>query len=80
MYLLTRLTGELMQLTSDKRATQYLGDGTEANTGRAGQLLRKVLEMKDDPENNVQVVKLDPKLFRSKTGLNDLPNTKLVGF
>jgi hypothetical protein len=79
MYLLARLTGELMQLTSDRRAVDYLGDGTDQRPGRAAQLLRHVLEMKDDPENNVNTVKLDEKLFRNKK-ISDLPNTKLVGF
>jgi len=81
MYLLTRLTGELMLLTDDKRATIYLGDGTEQNRGRAGNLLEKVLLMKDDPENLVQTVKLDNKLFRKAKGnANALPNTKTIGF
>ena len=80
-YLLQRLTGELMALTNDNRASDYLGDGTEQKPGRARQTLKKILEMKDDPENLVQTVKLDNKLFRQARGTNSqLPNTKLVGF
>jgi len=79
MYLLTRLTGELMQLTSDRRAVEYLGDGTDQRPGRAARLLKNVLEMKDDPENDVQKVKLDERMFRN-VKVSDLPNTKLVGF
>jgi len=80
MYLKTRLAGELMQVTNDDRAMSYLGDGTDQNPGRAGRILKKVLQMKDDPENVVMTVKLDRRNFRNRRAGNELPNTKLIGW
>lgn len=73
-YLLTRLAGQLMQLTNDDRYKEYLGDGAFGAEG----ILRKYLELKDDPEGRVDTVKLDRRRFGPS--FNGLKNTKLVGW
>ena len=73
-YLLTRLAGQLMQLTNDDRYKEYLGDGPFGSEG----ILRKYLEMKDDPEGRVNTVKMDRRIFGSS--FNNLPSTKIVGW
>ena len=73
-YLLTRLAGQLMQLTNDDRYKEYLGDGAFGSEG----ILRKYLELKDDPEGRVNTVKLDRRRFGPS--FSNLRNTKLVGW
>ena len=73
-YLITRLAGQLMQLTNDDRYKEYLGDGAFGSEG----ILRKYLELKDDPEGRVDTVKLDRRRFGP--AFNGLRNTKLVGW
>jgi len=73
-YLLTRLAGQLMQLTNDDRYISYLGDSPSGAEG----ILRKYLELKDDPEGRVNTVQLDRRRF-GPSRLN-LPNTKIVGW
>lgn len=73
-YLLTRLAGQLMQLTNDDRYKEYLGDGAYGAEG----ILRKYLELKDDPEGRVNTVQLDRRRFGGS--FRNLPNTKVVGF
>jgi hypothetical protein len=73
-YLITRLAGELMKLTNDDRATAYLGDGGQGAEG----ILRKYLELKDDPEGRAKRVQLDRRFFGNR--FNRLPNTKLIGW
>jgi hypothetical protein len=77
-YLVTRLAGEMMQITGDDRAKDFLGDNEDAAPLGAGVLLRKYLKMKDDPEGKTNTVKLDRRLFG--TNFSRLPNTKLVGW
>lgn len=69
-YLRTRLTAELMRLTDDDRAGSMLAESEE--------ILRKYLEMKDDSEDRVKGVRLDPQRFGK--GMNRLKNTKIVGW
>lgn len=73
-YLITRLAGELMKLTNDDRAIAYLSDGAQGAEG----ILRKYLNMKDDPEGRAKRVQLDRRFFGNR--FNRLPNTKLVGW
>ena len=73
-YLLTRLAGQLMQLTNDDRYKEYLGDGAFGAEG----ILRKYLELKDDPEYSVKTVSLDRRRFGPS--FNNLKNTKFVGW
>lgn len=73
-YLLTRLAGQLMQLTNDDRYKEYLGDGAYGAEG----ILRKYLELKDDPEGRVNTVQLDRRRFGGS--YRNLPNTKIVGW
>lgn len=73
-YLITRLAGELMKVTNDDRAKEFLGDTPEGAEG----ILRKFLKMKDDPEGSVDTVKLDRRRFGRS--FYNLPNTKIVGW
>lgn len=77
-YLITRLAGELMQLTGDDRVEKFLGDDPDTAPLGAGTLLRRYLQMKDDPEGKTNTVKLDRRLFG--TSFSRLPNSKIVGW
>lgn len=77
-YLITRLAGELMRITNDDRAPLFLGDSDEQGVMGAGAILRKYLQMKDDPETAVNTVGLDRRRFGRS--FYNLPNTKLVGW
>ena len=77
-YLRRRLGGELMSLTDDERAPDFLSDMEEAHPNGAGVMLRKYLKMKDDNENRVQTVKLDRRRFGQNW--TTLPNTKTIGW
>lgn len=76
-YLIKRLAGEMMMLTNDDRATAFLSD--KDGSGGAGEMLRKYLLLKDDPEGYARQVKLDPNNFNNPDW-NSLSNTKLVGW
>lgn len=73
-YLKTRLAGELMQLTGDDRAAEWLG---ESPTGAQG-ILNRFLKNKDDNSNRAMQIKLDRRSFGRP--YNNLPNTKTVGW
>jgi hypothetical protein len=75
-YLYTRIAGELMKITNDDRMNGFLSD--QQGSGGAGELLRKYLVMKDDPETAPKNVKLDPRMF--KPSLATLRNTKTIGW
>lgn len=79
LYLLTRLSGEMMQLTDDDRAEKFLTDDAKMNPQGAGVLLRRYLTMKDDPEGRAKVVEMDGRRFGGNTW-NNLPNTKTIGW
>lgn len=68
-YLVTRLAGELMRLSDDTRQKAFADE--------AENMLRKYLQMKDDPEGYAQQVKLDRMSFRSYA---NLPATKATVF
>lgn len=78
-FLIRRLAGELMMLTGDDRAAQFLGDDEDTTPLGAGVLMRKYLQMKDNPSGQVKTVSLDRKSFGGSSFRN-LPNTKQVGF
>jgi hypothetical protein len=78
-YLVTRLTGEVMQLTDDTRAAEFLTDDPQQNPQGAGVLLRRYLKMKDDPEGRAKVVELDRRRFGTAMW-ERLPNTKNIGW
>ncbi|MDE2040732.1 MAG: hypothetical protein KGO96_12220 [Elusimicrobia bacterium] len=69
-YLKTRLAGEMMQITDDTRADNFLA--------RAEAILNGYLKMKDDASDRTATVKLDRRRFTP--GWAKLPNTKLLGF
>lgn len=73
-YLRTRLTGELMAITDDVRAPEYLGDGPIGAQG----ILNRYLKLKDDHQNRSQSVKLDRRRFSGD--FNKLRNTKTIGW
>ena len=76
-YLIRRVAGEVMLLTDDDRASQFLGDNDEATPQGAGTLLRKYLTLQDDPEGRVKRVQYDRRFFK---GPSILKNTKIVGW
>lgn len=78
-YLVTRLTGEMMQIADDDRAEKFLTDDGHINPQGAGVLLRRYLTMKDDPEGRAKVVEMDGRKFGGNTW-NNLPNTKTIGW
>lgn len=78
-YLIRRTAGELMLLTGDDRAQQFLGSDDNSTPLGAGVLLRNYLKMKDNPSGQVKTVTLDRKRFGASS-FNNLPNTKQVGW
>lgn len=78
-YLITRLTGEMFQTADDERAAAFLTDKEEINPQGAGVLLRRYLNLKDDPEGRVKTVALDERRF-ARTRWSALPNTKNIGW
>lgn len=76
-YLVTRLAGELMKLTNDKRLLTFLGD--DNTEGSAANILKKYLEKKDDRGGKVYTVKKDRRTFRTGT-IDRVPNTKTMGW
>jgi hypothetical protein len=78
-YLLTRLTGEMMQIADDERAADFLTDDPQRNPQGAGVILRRFLNMKDDPEGRAKTVELDGRRFGGDAW-SKLPNTKTIGW
>ena len=79
-YLITRLTGEMMALADDVRAADFLTDDEKQNPQGAGVLLRRYLNMKDDPEGRSKTVELDQRRFSCQAMWSKLPNTKSIGW
>lgn len=79
-YLHTRVAGELMKLTSDSRASAFIGDVDPGKdtAGSASSILRGYLKLKDDNDNRAKRVKLDNRRFGRP--FPALPNTKTVGW
>lgn len=75
-YLITRVAGEVMKITNDDRWQAFLSDAEDS--GGAGDVLRKYLKMKDDPETAVNTVKLDRRLFGAS--MDRLRDTKQIGW
>lgn len=75
-YLMTRLAGELMKISGDQRAGQFLGDndGSDGAIEGCQNILRKYLDMKDDADNDVKTVMLDRRRFA--TAYAALPDSK----
>ena len=73
-YLRTRLTGELLAITDDDRADDFLGDGPRG----AQTLIKRYLPMKDDHQNRSTNVSLDRRRFSGD--FNKLRNTKTIGW
>jgi hypothetical protein len=80
-YLHTRLAGELMQISDDTRAAQFLSDTDPAMNGGfpgAGWLLKLYLKSQDDRRQLARSIQLDPQLFRTRTGRNLRPSKQTV--
>ena len=83
LYLLRRVTGEMMLLTNDDRAEKFLGSGStqEADGSEflgAAAILDRYLKNKDDAQV-VHTVTLDGRLFRMRNW-DRLGNTKTIGW
>lgn len=78
-YLINRLAGEMMGISDDERAGAFLTDKEETNPQGAGVLLRKFLNLKDDPEGRAKVVTLDRRRF-GISRWDRLPSTKTIGW
>lgn len=75
-YLYTKVAGELMKVTNDDRWQQFLSDAD--GSGGAGDLLRKYMNMKDDPITAPKTVTLDRRLFKPNIAM--VRNTKQIGW
>lgn len=70
-YLRTRVAGELMKSTGDKRMSEFLGKGPEGAQG----ILERIAQMADDKNSRAQKVSLDRRTFRpNQAGLPDTKN------
>jgi hypothetical protein len=78
-YLITRLAGEMMQFADDDRAASFLTDKEESNPQGAGVILRRYLNLKDDPEGRAKTVSLDRRRF-GISRWDRLPSTKTIGW
>lgn len=72
------LAGLLMQITSDQRAPEFLGDDEERYPMGTGTILKKYLRNKEDREGAVHTVGLDRRRFGRPFDL--LKNTKTIGW
>jgi len=80
LYLQRRLTGEMMLMSGDERATMYLNGETRSKQGTflgSSALLDRYLSTKDDAQA-VKRVALDKRLFGP--AFNRLRNTKTIGW
>jgi hypothetical protein len=81
LYMLRRLTGEMMTLADDDRAAQFLGGESQVPGGGsflgAAAILDRYLKQQGDSQV-VKTVTLDRRRFG--TSFSRLPNTKTVGW
>lgn len=79
-YLVTRLAGELMKITNDDRAGDFLGDnpGRGPSVPGAQYLLKCYLKKEGDSDDVPNKVELDRRLFGFST--SQLKNTKTIGW
>lgn len=77
-FLITELSGRLMQLAGDDRWEAFLSDNEEAHPGGSRVLLRRYLVLKDDTSNRSKTVKLDPRRFGPNRSA--LPKSKILGY
>lgn len=76
-YLIRRLAGEIMALTDDQRAEEFLTD--QEGTMGAGAILRSYLKLKDDQSTRSKKVELDRRRF-GRGSFGNLANTKRTGW
>ena len=77
-FLITELSGRLMQLSGDDRWQAFLSADESANPSGSRVLLRRYLELKDDDTNRSKRVTLDRRRFGSDW--SRLPKSKLYGY
>lgn len=80
LYLQRRLTGEMMLMSNDDRATLYLNGETRTKSGTflgSSAILERYLKTKDD-DQAVKRVTLDKRFFG--TPFDKLRNTKTIGW
>jgi len=80
LYLQRRLTGEMMLMANDDRATKYLNGETKSPDGTflgSSAILKRYLATKDDAQA-VKKVSLDRRLFGQP--FDKLRNTKTIGW
>ena len=80
LYLQRRLTGEMMLMANDDRATRYLNGETKSPEGTflgSSAILKRYLDTKDDAQQ-VKAVTLDRRLFGQP--FNKLNFTKTIGW
>lgn len=73
-YLITRLAGEVMKITDDTRAPEFLGDTPMGAQG----ILNRLLKLIDDHETRAKTVRMDRRRFGAR--FSNLRNTKIVGW
>ena len=71
---MTRLAGELMKITDDARAPQFLD---LSPTGAQG-ILKRFLNLQADDQGRAKTVTLDRRRFG--TPYSNVPDTKLIGW
>lgn len=72
-YLIRRVAGELMAITGDDRADDYLGDSPQGCVG----ILRRYLNLQGDREDTIAQVQLDARYFGG--GGISFPPSKATG-
>jgi hypothetical protein len=77
-YLITALTGRLMQIASDDRWEAFLSENETAHPAGAGVILRRYLISKDDNTNRAKRVTLDKRRFGA--AWDRLPRSKVFGY
>lgn len=77
-FLITELSGRLMQLAGDDRWEAFLSGNEEMHPSGSRVLLRRYLQMKDDKSNRTQHVTLDKRRFGPQR--SNLPASKIFGY
>lgn len=78
-YLVTRLAGQMMQITDDDRAQAFLADDEEQFPHGAGSILRRYLKLQSDETSFAKTVTLSRSRFYNSNYAR-LRNTKQIGW
>lgn len=77
-YLVTRLAGQMMQITDDDRAEAFLSGDEQMHPHGAGSILRRYLMLQSDESSFAKRVTLSRQRFGAN--FSRLPNTKNLGW